>query len=283
MQRILAISIAAVAIATGLAAPAAAQEEQQILADIRMLQQQTLQLQRLLATLGEAITAVNTRLDEGSAETRKSFADQRLLIDGVATDVRVVREKLDDTGVRLSSLSQEVEALRQSMPIMPAMPGYSALPEGPAGAGGEPAPDGTPAQTPPPPPVATAGLSPQRLFDEARGDYAAGQWPLALQGFDMFLRQFPQSELAPAAQYYIGETYRLDGKDDEALAAYRTVIRNYPNSSEHVAAAYYRQGLLLEQMGQREEAIASYRYVVENYPELEPAIFAQQGLERLGG
>ena len=283
MQRILAISIAAVAIASGLAAPAAAQEEQQILADIRMLQQQTLQLQRLLATLGEAITAVGTRLDERSAETRKSFADQRLLIDGVATDVRVVREKLDDTGVRLSSLSQEVEALRQSIPIMPAMQGSSALPEGPDGVGSEPAADGAPAQPPPPPPVATAGLSPQRLFDEARGDYAAGQWPLALQGFDMFLRQFPQSELAPAAQYYIGETYRLDGKDDEALAAYRTVIRNYPNSSEHVAAAYYRQGLLLEQMGQREEAIASYRYVVENYPELEPAIFAQQGLERLGG
>ena len=47
---------------------------------------------------------VTTKLDEQSATTRKAFADQKLLVDTISTDLRVVREKVDDNNVRVLSL-----------------------------------------------------------------------------------------------------------------------------------------------------------------------------------
>jgi tol-pal system protein YbgF len=94
---------------------AADREHQQIMAEIRMLQEQSQQLQRALVTLSDALEALGTKIDTQGETTRRSFADQKLLVDNLGNDVSIVREKLDDTGVRLNSLSQEMDALRQSV------------------------------------------------------------------------------------------------------------------------------------------------------------------------
>src|SRR5262252_11009688 len=89
------------------AAPARAanKEHQQLMADLRILQEQSQQLQNMLGTLSDAIKAVNTRLDQQAETTRKAFADQKLVIDNLTNDVRVIREKLDDNNVRIGSLT----------------------------------------------------------------------------------------------------------------------------------------------------------------------------------
>src|SRR3970040_2989663 len=80
---------------------AANREHEQLMADVRMLQEQTQQLQLLLGTLSETIKAVNSRLDEQAAADRRAFADQKLLVDKPAREVRVVREEVDGSNVRL--------------------------------------------------------------------------------------------------------------------------------------------------------------------------------------
>src|SRR5262245_26857780 len=85
------------------AAAAANKEHQQIVADIRMLQEQTQQLQVTLGALTDALKTLTSRLDEQGNITRKAFADQKLIIDGLTGEVRIVREKLDDSNVRLST------------------------------------------------------------------------------------------------------------------------------------------------------------------------------------
>ena len=82
-----------------------------MMADIRILQEQSQQLQNLIATLTETVKAVNGRIDEQTASNRKSFADEKLVIDTLANDLRVVREKVDDNNVRVGSLGQELDAL----------------------------------------------------------------------------------------------------------------------------------------------------------------------------
>ena len=94
-------------------------EHEQLMADLRILQEQTLQLHHLIAALEGTLSTLSVRLDEQDAELRRSFADQKLTTDSMATGVRVLREKLDETNVRLSSMSQEVEALRVSIPRTP--------------------------------------------------------------------------------------------------------------------------------------------------------------------
>src|SRR4051812_12575868 len=102
--------VVALGLTAVLAAPAqsADRETRQMMADIRILQEQSQQLQNLIAglttTLNEAVKALNTRIDDQTNANRKSFADQKLTVDAMANDVRVLREKVDDNSVRVGSL-----------------------------------------------------------------------------------------------------------------------------------------------------------------------------------
>lgn len=265
------------ALVLGVAAPAAAQrrEQQQTMADIRILQEQTQQLQLALAALTETLQAVAARLDQQDAATRKGFADQKLLVDAISGDIRVVRERVDETNVRITSLSQEIEAVRLSIP-QGGFSGGAGLTRAPEPAGTETAMGAVPPGGQPAPP----GMSPQRLFDTAWADYTAGQWTLAIEGFSTYIRTFPRSELADDAQHYIGESYYSEGRFNEAIEAYNRVIAGYPQADQ-VPNAYYKRGLAHDRLGQTDRARESFEVVVKSYPDTPAGTMAQQSLERL--
>src|SRR5688572_13059872 len=99
-----------------LAVPAGAaaqdREQLQMLAELRLIQEQSGQLRALIATIEETLKALNAKIDQQADATRKGFADQKLQTDGLRDNVGVLREKIDDTNVRISTLSHEVETLR---------------------------------------------------------------------------------------------------------------------------------------------------------------------------
>src|SRR4051794_23011576 len=203
----------------GGAAPAAAADKahQQLMAEIRMLQEQQQQLQQVVGGLVEALKAVSAKIDDQSGANRKAFADQKLLIDNVAEGVRILREKADDTNVRLSSVSQELEGLRQAFSTMPSgSPGMGTRPmSGGATESGPPA--GAPAGAPSPAPTGAPPLvSAQKLFDNAFSDYTAGQYDIAIQGFKTYIATFPKSDQADDAQLNIGNSLYAAGKFREA-------------------------------------------------------------------
>jgi tol-pal system protein YbgF len=254
---------------------AANREHQQLMADLRMLQEQTQQLQVTLNALTEALKVVTSRIDDQGSATRKALADQKLLIDTLSTDIRVVREKVDETNVRVSSVSQELEAIRVTVSQPPPAPPVVTEE-------GEPVPPetGAPAAQPPAAPPSAAGLSPQRLYDTAYADYASGQWSLAIQGFETYIKTFPRTEQTDDAQTYIGEAYMLDGKFEQAAAAYEKVITNYP-AGDMVAMAYYKRGLALVRLNQPDRARESWQAVIEKFPDSDASRLAKQGLDRL--
>src|SRR2546423_2657051 len=128
-QKIFGVLLAAAIVLAATPARAANKEHQQLMADLRILQEQSQLLQNMLGTLSDAIKAVNTRLDQQAETTRKAFADQKLVIDNLSNDVRVIREKLDDNNVRIGSLTQEVDSLRQSLQQL-GRPSPTAEPDG---------------------------------------------------------------------------------------------------------------------------------------------------------
>ena len=263
----------ALIITGGGTAAAADQEQQQIMADIRILQMQTQELHLLIASLATALEGVTTMVDEQAMDNRKAFADSRLLVDTVADGIRILREKVDDSNVRISSFSQEMEALRLSIPRMP-VPVVSE--------DGEPI-EGEAAIVPPPPvePLpANPGISPQRLYDMAWADYSTGQWSLAITGFDTYLKAFPRSALADDAQFYIGETLYNDGRFADAVGAYEQVAVNYPDG-DMVPDAHYKRGLALDRLGNTDLAREAYETVVNEFPDSRTAALAQQALDRL--
>jgi TolA-binding protein len=259
---------------TAAASPAAAanKEHQQLMADLRMLQEQSQLLQNLIGSLSEALKAVNTRLDQQSETTRKAFADQKLVIDNLTNDVRVIREKLDDNNVRIGSLTQEVDALRQSLQTS-ARPSPTPDAASPADGAATTAPTGGVA-----PP--SLGVSPQKLFDSAMSDYYSGQYDIAILGFSDYIRSFPKADLADDAQVNICMAYLQDGKNDKAVEACDLAIRNYPNGDK-IPDAYYRKGLALRNLKDLNGARDAWEHVVNANPDSAAGQLAKQGLEQL--
>ncbi len=254
--------------------------ERQMMADIRMLHEQTMRLQLLISALEETINAtlqaLSTQLDDQTTATVRAFADQRLQAEGVSSAVRILREKLDDTNVRISSMSQEIEALRVSIPAM-AFPTVELLIDPETGLPIDP-----PAETvnrPTPIPLA-AGASPQRMYDTAWADYTSGQWDLAVEGFEAYLRIFPRSELADDAQFYVGETYFAGGWFEKAVKAFELVLLNHPDGDVGPEASYKR-GLALDRLGEADRARQAFELLVTSYPDSAMATLAQQALDRL--
>jgi tol-pal system protein YbgF len=275
----LALGLALAYLALSPATPAAAdREHQQIMADLRMLQEQTQQLQALMNGLGEALKAVNSRLEDQTSLERKAFADGKVQMDTLSGDIRIVREKVDETNVRLGSISQELESLRQAIPEPGAFPiappsTDAAIPGGPVPAPVAPSASTQPGQGNP-------GVQPQRLFQSSFGDYTTGNYSLAVQGFQSYLNYFPKSPQAHEAQLYIGESFFQDKKDAEAVAAYDRVIGNYPGSTS-VPQAYYKRGEALRRLGDTDRARESFEAAIKQFPDSQAAILAQQRLETL--
>jgi len=283
MSRRISTGLLAVIGAVVLAAPAAAQSrrEMQMMADIRMLQEQTQQLQQQVVSAVDQLTAtlkaINARIDDQAGATRKSFADQKLAVDQFGGDLRVVRERIDENNVRITSLAQEVEALRLAIPQFPQAPTVPTDPSAPATST---SPD---VAAPPPatPPVALApGMSPVRLYNTALADFTAGQWALCIDGFSTYLRSFARTDLGDDAQWYIGECYQQDGKFTEAVDAYNRVITNFPKG-DRVPDAYYKRGIALSAMGQTDRARESFETLMKNYPDHDMSRMAKQQIDRL--
>jgi tol-pal system protein YbgF len=281
-RRILPGLVAVLAVAV-LAAPAAAQSrrEMQMMADIRMLQEQTQQLQQQLASaidqLSATLKTISARVDDQAAATRKSFADQKLAVDQFGNDLRIVRERIDENTVRITSLSQEVEALRLAIPEMSATPGMPGPPTDPST---PPVSDVQAPSAPAPPQTMSPGISPQRLFSTALSDFTAGQWTLCIEGFSTYLKGFSRTDAADDAQWYIGECYYSDGKFPEAIDAYNRVITSYPKG-DRVPDAYYKLGVALNAQKQPEKAREAWETVIKQFPNHELAALARQSIIRV--
>jgi tol-pal system protein YbgF len=264
------------------AAGAANKEQQLLMAEIRMMQQHQQQLQLAISTLADTLKAFNGRLDEQAATGRKALADQRLLIEGMTDTVRVLRERSDDTNVRLSSIAQELESIRQTMTQAQAQ-AQAALAAPPVDPTVDPSAAAAPAPAAPlePAPAAPPGISAQRTYDSAFGDYAAGHYKIAIEGFETFLKFFPRHINADDAQLNIGNSLYNAGQYREAVVAYQRVISDYPKTNS-VPQAYYKLGL--SYIGLKEPALArkALETVTQEYPESPVSPMAKQALDRLG-
>jgi tol-pal system protein YbgF len=282
-QRVRATMLLLVGVSLAAPARAADKETLQMMADIRMLQEQTQQLQNLIGAVGEALKTVSGRLDQQTEVNRKAFADQKTTIDTLAADLRVVRERVDDSNVRIGSVSQEVEALRQSIELLNVPPAAAAsaepAPTAPAVPGVPPSPSPA-APAPVAPRSAAIGMSPTRLFDEAKAMYWAGQNDLAVMGFDSYIKTFPKSEQADDAQLLIGSAYLQAGANEKAVEAYDVAIRTYPNSNV-LPEAYYKKGVALQNLKQLDRAREAFETVTTKYPDSFEATLAKQGIQKL--
>jgi tol-pal system protein YbgF len=262
------------------AMPAAAQnrEHQQMSAELRMLQEQTQQLALTLAQIGDALKALNARLDATDQTARQRFADQEQLLKALGSDLSAIRERTQDTDTRLRKLADEVEALRSTVTSLPSLISGGVSTPSTETSTLDP---NAPPTTPPASQASTIGLSPSRMLETARSDYFSGSYATAVTGFEALLRTFPMSEAAAEAQLMLGDTLSQQKRYADAVNAYTATIQKYPRSP-WVAEAYYKRGKAQESLLQPDAARASYEQLIKAHPDTSSAGLAKQALDRLG-
>ena len=286
MTRRFITTCAAVALMAIVPARAGAQnrEHQQQAAELRILQEQQVQLALALAqmaqSLAETAKTLNSRIDQTNERIVKGFADQTLGIKSIESNISIIRQNSQETSTRLGELKNEIEALRRDLTTMmsrmttsvpaaadPLDPNAAALP--------------SPVVSTPPPltPATAIGLSPQVAYQTAYADYTGGQFARAVEGFRDYLSNFPTFEKADDSQYHIGESEYSLNRFEEAIAAYNLVIKNHPKS-EWVPWSYYKRGLAQGRLGRVDEQRASFEQAAK-FPNTEAAILAKSRLDGL--
>jgi TolA-binding protein len=258
---------------------AANKEHLQLMAEIRMLQEQQQQLQGLLGALQDTLKVVTTKLDESAAGTRKAMADQTLATTNIGDNVRILREKTDETNVRISTMVQELESMRQTIASQPAPQPVAAAPP----AGTDPALGAPTVAAPPVRPTPPPGVSAQRMYETSLDDYMAARYPIAIEGFQQFIQTFPTAPQAGAAMYNIGMSYfnQRPPKWAEAREAFLKVINDFPQApGPAVPDAYFKLGQVYEALNQPDNAKKAYEAAVQKFPGPASAL-SSQALARL--
>ena len=297
MKHLAGVVIISVA-AMGLPAPVAAQNraETQLLLELRTLQEQVQKMQLTVNQLAEKLKSTDARLDAQTNDTRKGFADQKVLIDSISAGLRTLNVRENEGAVRIAQFSQELRAIREGLanqqstlgeianllqPLSAAAFAAAAAASTTDPAAAMPPAGGSSASEAPlsKPPVIPP--NPTAYYNTAFGYYYATQWELAVTALTAAIQKFPDYPDAARAQYYIGESYFQWGKHlQEALAAYTAVVTNYKDP-EIVSDALYKQGLTYEQLGQKDAAIKSLQQVIKLYKGSNAEILATQALRRL--
>jgi TolA-binding protein len=253
----------ATALVVGAGSPARAQsrEQQQTLAELRILQEQTAQLQQAvnllveqMKELKESVKTVSSRLDAQADQATKNTADIRDVITTLSRTVSTLDQRVGENNIRVQQVEQEIAPIRQGLTkLSDAL--AQALQQLPGGSGGVPLGGGATTGTDLAPPT-----SPNDAFDQAMGFYQTAQYDLAIKAFKEYLQQFPTAPNACKAQYQLGETHFAQNKLAEAVADYDVVISKY-KGTDCEPDAYYRQGKAYEQLKQPQKAIVNYQYI----------------------
>ncbi len=131
-------------------------------------------------------------------------------------------------------------------------------------------------------------LGPAALLERGKAALADEDYPTAQRYFDIIRLQYPASEYADDAQFYLGETYFARGEYIMAAYNYQVVVRNYPQSpwvrlsAYKAALCYYR--LSPEYYRDQRytlEAIRAFNEFVAFYPDDSLADSARTYIARL--
>jgi tol-pal system protein YbgF len=264
---------------------ASQQDVETLRADVIALQASVRQLKAQLDGLAPQIEG-RTREYAGASERQAAGLAQR--VEGLSTTLASLSRRVDDLGAKLETMSRQAPPASPGPSVMTPPPAASPAPRATV-----PAPSSTTATPRPGARPSTGALQPQDVYQAAYIDFSKGGYALAITGFREFLRRYPDHELAPNAQYWIGEAHlaiargHIDGgRGEEAtkelqqsVQAFRQVVANYPRSDK-APAALYKEALALIELKQPAVARSRLQYLVENFPQAEETPLAR---ERLAG
>ncbi|MGH8372633.1 MAG: tol-pal system protein YbgF [Gammaproteobacteria bacterium] len=116
----------------------------------------------------------------------------------------------------------------------------------------------------------------QKNFDLVK----QGRYDDAINGFTAFIQQYPQSQLVPNAEFWMGESHYQQSDFQGALVNYKAVVENYPDSNK-ASDALLKMGYAQYEMKNWKAARKALDSVVSKYPSSRSAKYAKERLQRM--
>jgi tol-pal system protein YbgF len=219
-------------------------------------------LKTLVEQIADQVAQLRRSIDEIKSSNQQTQAAVASKVETINNQIGTVNSGLDLILDKISKLSsqlaeikakQEVEVLKDTQSSTPgAAPGRPAAPP-----------------------------SPDQLYNSSYSDYMKGNYDLAIQGFEEYLRIYPDTELSDNAAYWIGECHYVRRKFPEAIVAFDKVISTYPDGDK-APAAMLKKGYSLLETKQTQEGIRELRGVMQKYPGSDAAQLAKDRLTAMG-
>jgi tol-pal system protein YbgF len=281
---ILAMAILAAALTALTSGPAVAQDREMRAMRERVedLESQLKSITRYLSKNEDAPR--NYQPADGGGDAVNRLANMEVRLGGLESQIRSLTGQIEETQHQIRQLNDRMDRLAEtSAPAAQAQPfagGAGATADGDPFGGQA---DGQDAATTEPgeaEPLPTG--EPTALYNAALAKLRQDDFRGATQGFNEFILQFPDNELTPNAQYWLGEAFYAQQNYAEAARAFLTAYTQYPESSK-ASGALLKLGISLGEMDQKDDACAALREFGQKYPnasaiELNRAKVARQDL-----
>ena len=130
-------------------------------------------------------------------------------------------------------------------------------------------------------PPADAPPSPEetKAYEAALNQFKLGSYPLAVSALQGMLVTYPNSKLAPNAQYWIGMAHAAQRDYKNAIVAQQKVLTVWPNDAK-APDAMLNIANSQEALGDRRGAQRTLEGLLEKYPTSQAAASAKQRLQK---
>ena len=216
------------------------------------------------ARLAEIIRLQQRILDSLGLSVRSLRGETQQDLYNIEQQLVQLQELTGQSQQRLTELRTQLEARQAEITAASAAP--------PPSTGG----DTTRAAVPAPAPAASA----DEMYEASVAQLRRGSTATARTGLRQLLQNYPTSERAPDAIYFLGQSFAAENPDS-AAAYYKQVVDRYPQSPR-ASAALYNLGLLAERRKDVAGAKDAYQRVVRQYPRSGEAALARDRLKALG-
>lgn len=116
-----------------------------------------------------------------------------------------------------------------------------------------------------------AGIKPQAGNDPA-GQYEmafsllkSGNYVASRNGFEAFMKKYPDHPLAPNALYWVGENYFAEGAYDKAVRVFAESYKKYPKGPK-TPDSLLKLGMSLGKVGKSQQACITLKQLKKEYP-----------------
>ncbi|MEJ2368032.1 MAG: tol-pal system protein YbgF [Acidobacteriota bacterium] len=188
-------------------------------------------------------------------------------VDYLRQDVEKLTQQQKKLAAQVSDLNQQLSRgaakgeHEQPPPATESRPLVKKPPQGPEAAEG-----------------ADLASDPAALYRKAFNLMENAKYDQAIRAFGFFIQQFPQSDLADNAQYWMGECLYAQKKYADARDTFKAVQDHFPFGNK-VPDALYKQALCEGKLGHKQAETRLLKELVDDYPFSHAAALAKAALK----